>query len=856
MQGTYSLPLVGLSIVIAVAASYAAIGFAEILAVSRGRRWFVWLAAGALSFGIGIWSMHYLGMLAFSLPVPILYYVPIVLVSMVIGVVASGATLCILELPRVGGRILIAGSLLMGGGIGAMHYTGMAAMRIPVMHRYDLRIVALSIVVAVVFAALAIKIGLYARTGVPKPFFTRLAAATLMGLGIASMHYTGMAAMRYLPIPMSVNTHWTVSIGSVEVASIALMTLVVLAAAFLSTSIDKYLVKERSIRDAILGELEDANRLRAAILESTALSIIATDMHGIIVSVNKAAERTLGYNAADLIGKFALTTIHSSEESRDQALALTRKLKAESAPPPDQSTAPPDSPASDWDALVAAARQGVRDERDVTYLRKDGSRIYIRLSVTTLKSVRRQNQGFLAVAQDVTEQKKAEDSIRHMALHDALTGLPNRACLERRVKDALAEAHQQRSHLALALLDLDRFKHINDTLGHHAGDEILKTVAARLTASVRSTDTVARLGGDEFVILMPHIDHPSQSFEIMQRVLRALNQPIRFGRHELYVPPSIGICSYPADGRELDTLLRRADRAMYVAKERSRNNVVVYTQEMEKNTSGRLDMESALRRALARNEFSLMYQPLIEVATGRVTGVEALLRWKSGNGDLIPPVNFIPLAEETGLILKIGSWALRTACAMVEKFSRAAGAQLRMSVNISPSQFRDPALLETIDRLLLEYQIPHGYLQLEITEGVMLEARDGTAETIAGLRARGIKVALDDYGTGYSSLAYLRRFPLDRLKIDRTFIAGVEHNHEDASLTAGIIALGHNLNLHITAEGVEDAAQLEYLRRHGCDDAQGNYLACPMFPDKLMAFLSARAQTAAGRPPVASADPL
>jgi diguanylate cyclase len=586
------------------------------------------------------------------------------------------------------------------------------------------------------------------------------------------------------------------------------------------------MAKEDHLRtNGTLRDLESANLQRAAILDSAALSIIATDRDGVILSLNREARRLLGYQPAELIGKEVLTVLHEWLELEAQARALSRELSIPIEP--------------GLEAITARARLSLRDEREWNYIRKDGSRLPVRLSVSQLYGPDGHAEGFLAIAQDITGQKQAEASIHHLAMHDPLTDLPNRALLREQVTRSLAWARSQGAQVSLALLDLDRFKHINDTLGHHVGDQVLVAVAKRLSASVRASDTVARLGGDEFVVLMPGLEHPGQAIDAMRRILKAIEEPIHVGPHELYTTPSIGVSAFPLDGSDLDTLLRKADRAMYFAKERGRNTIAIYDREMERNAARQLKLENSLRRALQRNEFFLMYQPFLSLSTGRITGVEALLRWQQRSGEIVSPMDFIPLAEETGLILPIGEWVLRTACAQSAQFAHAAGNPLRLSVNISPRQFKAPELFGMIAELLAVHRMHPHDLQLEITEGVLLDERDGIAETVAGLRAIGVQVAMDDFGTGYSSLGYLRRFPIDRLKIDRSFVSDVVLNQDNAALTSAIISLGRSLKLPVTAEGVETAEQLEYLRARNCDEAQGFYFSTPLYPDQLMEFLAA-----------------
>ncbi len=828
LHESFRFNLVALSVLIAVVASYTAFGFSDVLIASTGRRRRLWLAAGAFSMGFGIWSMHYLGMVAFHIPVQVSYYLPMVAVSLAAAVFASGAALLsVVEQPR--SRVRFAtGAILMGGGIAVMHYTGMAAMRMQAAAHYDLRVVALSILISIAFSAIAIKIAIDIRELGRNRTLARGAGATVMGLGIAAVHYTGMFAMHFTGMSMPLDRHWTIGVPSLSVISVAGTAALVLAAALISTSIDRYLSQEAALKSEILAQLQEANALRAAIVDSALLAIISTDRNGIIQSVNHAAEQMLGYSVSEMVGKMSLLELHDPTEIEEQAIRLSVQLKY--------------GIPADLEAVTTSTGEQKLDERDWTYFCKGGRRLPVRLSVSPLRGQDREDRGFLVIAQDISAQKSAEHSIRHLALHDPLTGLPNRALLEEQIARSLALAGRHKLQVALAVIDLDRFKHINDNLGRLAGDEILLALSRRLTDTVRASDMVVRLGSDEFVILMPGIEHPRQSNDVMQRVHQSLSEPVLFEGQELYVTPSIGISAFPGDGHDLNTLLRKADRAMYKAKSRGRNSIAVFSSEFEKEASSLLAMDSALRRAIKRNEFFLVYQPIFHIPSGQISGVEALIRWQQPDGSVLSPAGFIPLAEETGLILKIGEWVLRTACAQAGLFSRAAGVPLRMAVNISPCQFREPALLDAVKETLESSGIRPNQLEIEITEGVLLDESDEAEETILRIRNMGVQIAMDDFGTGYSSLGYLKRFPIDRLKIDRSFVTGMESTQNDLALTAAVIKMGHSLNAKVTAEGVETALQWKYLCEQGCDDAQGFHLAKPMRAEQLVEYLLSHQQ--------------
>jgi diguanylate cyclase (GGDEF)-like protein/PAS domain S-box-containing protein len=428
---------------------------------------------------------------------------------------------------------------------------------------------------------------------------------------------------------------------------------------------------------------------------------------------------------------------------------------------------------------------------------------------------------------DITERKESEERLRHMAHYDALTQLPNRSLLHDRIVQMLAQAGRTGKLVALFFLDLDRFKAINDSLGHVVGDELLKAVAERLKECVRQSDTVARWGGDEFTIILTNINHPLGAVKIAQKILDALSKPFILGP-ELFITASIGITLYPTDGLDVDNLLRNADAAMYQAKAQGKNNYKFYTPEMNKTAIQSLSMENNLRRALERNELSLHYQPQVDLHTGCIVGVEALARWLTPDQGWISPAKFIPIAEETGLIGPIGEWVLKVACAQNRAWQEAGIAPIRVVVNLSGRQFKDRQLIKTIREILRETGLSPTYLGVELTESVIMNDAEFTINTLRKLTQMGIQISVDDFGTGYSSLSYLKRFPLHILKIDPSFVREITTHAADAAIATSIIGLAHSLKLKVMAEGVETKNELLFLRQLGCDEMQGYYFSKPL----------------------------
>ena len=467
---------------------------------------------------------------------------------------------------------------------------------------------------------------------------------------------------------------------------------------------------------------------------------------------------------------------------------------------------------------------------ETVHHRKDGSCFPVEISLQplTINGNSQASPILVALAHDVTEHKQTEAELNRLAYYDMLTGLPNRLLFNDRLHQAAADAKRRGRFVALILLDIDRFKVVNDTMGHVAGDQLLQEMANRLKHSVREGDTIARLGGDEFALVFADIAEVRDVAQLAQNLLSRLSVPMEIEGREVFSSASIGITLYPADTEDVDTLVKFADSAMYHAKEQGRNNYQFYSQEMTATAQERLRMESNMRRALEREEFLLYYQPQIDIATGRIIGVEALLRWHDSNGDFISPAQFIPLAEETGLIVPLGEWVLQQACKQLKAWHASGFPQLTMAVNVASRQFRDIHFGHTVRHTIESFDIPAHTLELEITESVLMENSDILMNMLKDLKQSGVSLAIDDFGTGYSSLSYLKRFPIDRVKIDQTFVRDLSTDTDDLAIVKAIIAMAKTLRLYVIAEGVETTEQLELLRREGCHEYQGYLFAKPM----------------------------
>jgi diguanylate cyclase (GGDEF)-like protein len=435
---------------------------------------------------------------------------------------------------------------------------------------------------------------------------------------------------------------------------------------------------------------------------------------------------------------------------------------------------------------------------------------------------------YIAILRDIAEKKLYERKLDHLAHHDALTGLPNRVLFRDRLSNMLAHAKRTKQGLAVIFLDLDGFKHINDSLGHKIGDRILHSVAKRLTKTLREADTVARMSGDEFTIIVEDIESADGAVAAAQRIQDSFTQPFHVSGHELYVTASMGIALYPEDGKDAQSLLKASDTAMYRAKETGCNNYQVYTSEMHRAVLERVELGNGLRKAITNQEFVVYYQPRIDLRSNITTGAEALVRWIHPIDGLIPPDRFIPLAEESGLIETIGEWVLMTACAQAAKWVKNGVLNADVAVNVSARQFVRTDLVKVVERALSDTGLDPRWLSLELTESALVMEPENAVRTLHRLKNMGIGIAIDDFGTGYSSLNYLKQYPIDALKIDRSFVKEITTNPDDAAIAGAIISMAHNLCLKVVAEGVETSEQLELLRMMQCDEMQGFLLSKPL----------------------------
>ena len=538
-------------------------------------------------------------------------------------------------------------------------------------------------------------------------------------------------------------------------------------------------------------------------LDSIGDAVISTDIRGHVTYLNGVAESLTGWSLADAAGQPFEEVFRIIDATTRQAVQ---------------------SPM----ALAIRENKTVGLTPNCLLIRRDEVEAAIEDSAAPIHDRRGEVTGAVVVFHDVSTARALSLRMSYLAQHDSLTDLPNRILLNDRLNQAMALAHRHQQQLAVLFLDVDRFKHINDSLGHDVGDRLLQSVAQRLLGCVRKSDTVSRQGGDEFVILLSEVTRAQDAAVSAEKILMALSTPHRIDRHDLHVTASIGIVIYPDDGTEAETLMKHADFAMYHAKDSGRSNYQFFTPDMNVRAIERQSLENGLRHALERQQFVLHYQPTMNLDTGAIVGVEALIRWRHPNLGLVPPAQFVPVAEECGFIVAIGRWALREACRQARAWQDAGLPPIRIAINVSAAELREKDFVAGVSAILTETALEPRYLELELTETFLMQDSTSTAAVLQALKDTNVQLALDDFGTGYSSLSHLKRFPIDTLKIDRSFVRDLTTDADDASIVSAVISLGKSLHMRVVAEGVESRAQLAFLHEQGCPEGQGYYFSRPM----------------------------
>lgn len=574
------------------------------------------------------------------------------------------------------------------------------------------------------------------------------------------------------------------------------------AAAFvLISDITRHRLSEQAVR-------ESEERLRK-FSDATHEGIVFHE-RGVITDCNDAGLRLIGYRYEELVGRPVLDFV--APDSRD--------------------------------AVMNNIRLGYERPYEGVIVHKDGTRIAVELTGKVMPFKGKPYR--MTVIRDIRDRKEAEARIQFLAHHDTLTGLPNRVLLMDRLEFILASARRREAKVGILFLDLDNFKTVNDSLGHAAGDALLRLTASRIESSIRSVDVVSRLSGDEFLVVLPDLEDEQSPVAVAEKLLAAVSEPVALEGQSLSVSPSIGIAVYPRDGTSADTLIRNADAAMYLAKDRGRSNFQFFSERLSQAAFDTLSLETRLREAIREEAFELHYQPQVRVADGRPVGLEALIRWPQRDGAMVMPNDFIPVAEQRGLVMPIGAWVLRQACRQNRMWQLAGLPPLPVAVNLSAIQFKQRNLVDEVQKVLSETGLDAAWLEFELTESMLMEETPELLRTLDGLRALGVKLAIDDFGTGHSSLSHLKRFRIDKLKIDRTFVRDIASDPDDRAITAAIVDLARNMGITSIAEGVETQAQLDFLRSRGCDEMQGFLASRPLAAAQAAEWLAAQRAVAEG----------
>jgi diguanylate cyclase (GGDEF)-like protein len=765
--------LVALGGAVCLLASAAAISlFYRARAASGGAR-VSWIALDAIVAGCGIWATHFIAMQAYGPGAGGAYNIPVTVLSLIFAIAVTFVGLSI-SVSATRAIPVALGGAVVGGGVAAMHYTGMMALEIPARIGWETATVTVSIILGVIFGSLALVVA-----GRRDSLANALGATVLLTVAIVSHHFTAMGAVELAPDPAIV-----ISGLSIPPASLSILTASA-AAAIIAIALAAAVLDRRA-----KGELGRQQVVLDTALENMSQGLCMFDADGKIMLFNERYAAMFRRTDIALAGRL-LVDVLREEQAKGQWQGDANEFFAR---------------------LVVDAREG-----------RTTSQIVNRFG----RSIRVVNQpmqggGWVATFEDITEWLEAQAKISHMARHDALTGLPNRVLFHEQLEQGLRRAGSG-DQLAVLCIDLDHFKDINDSLGHPIGDALLKEVGRRLRATVGESDTVARLGGDEFSVVQIGRSEEAAARSLAGRLVEAISAPYEIDGHQIVIGVSIGISLSPQDGSDPDELLKNADLALYRAKADGRGTYRFFETGMDARAQARRLLEMDLRAALQRDEFQPYYQPIRDVASGRVVAFEALLRWNHPQRGLIAPINFIPLAEETGLIVQLGEFMLRSACADAATWPD----DIDVAVNLSPVQFKNPNLIASVTEALTASGLAARRLELEITESVLLQNSEATLTTLHELRAMGVRISLDDFGTGYSSLSYLRSFPFDKIKIDRSFVSELATREDSMAIIRAVTGLGRSLGIVTTAEGVENDAQLELLRREGCTQAQGYLFSKP-----------------------------
>jgi diguanylate cyclase (GGDEF)-like protein/PAS domain S-box-containing protein len=781
----HDLRLVALAAAICLIGCFASVNLLARAQAVPARSCLSWLAAAAAVFGCSVWSMHFIAMLAFIPGLPIAYDVRMTASSIAIAIVGALIALTAWRLlPSRSLSVILAGAIL-GLSVSGMHYMGVAAMRLPGHLAFQQGYVVASVVISLVFGMISLARAIGADT-----VLRQFEVSAWLAIGICGLHFTGMTGLIIFPGTPAAAPGTVLGSGALATAVVSVSS-AVLIVCLAGTLMEKRLAERK---------VEELSRLR--VLSNLAQEVIMILRDGIVLEVNSAGVRLFGRPADAIIGRPVATLF--AEES---VPALLRRIDA-----PERHV--------DWPG-------------EIEVLTVTGKRVAVEITCETIEF--RSKPAVAMALLDLTERKRDAARIRHLAYHDALTDLPGRLLLHEQLRRAIDTAAQRGSQghetacVAALLLNLDRFKPLNDVVGHVGGDSVLREVARRIIVRIDPTDFLARIGGDEFVVVLPDAPNPAKVYGFASRLIEALSVPFLLEGEQVSVGASIGIALSPVDGTNPEALLRAAQSAMHRVKAEAPGTARFFEPAVDADLHARHVLEQELRHAVERGEMELFFQPLVNCHTGGIDGFETLLRWRHPRHGLISPGVFIPIAEESGFVARIGEWVIEQACARAALWAE----PYQVSVNVAASQFRNGDLPRMVAAALSRSGLPPGRLELEITESAFIEDTEAVVGVLRRMQALGVHLALDDFGTGFSSLSYLRLFPFDKVKIDQSFVPDIGHSAAATTIVNAIIALCHNLGLSVLVEGVETQQQLEVLRALGCDQVQGYLLGRPA-PEEMM----------------------
>jgi diguanylate cyclase (GGDEF)-like protein/PAS domain S-box-containing protein len=824
---SWNIPLVVLSVLVAMIGSFTALTHAQRMRLSGGRAALWWQITGSITLGATIWSMHFIGMLAMRLPIPLAYDLPLTLLSIVPAIATSLFGFWVLREAKVGTLRLLTSGLMMGMGVSGMYYTGAHALKMSPALTYDPAIFILSVVIGVVASWGALLMVYQGARFNLNPMPRLIIGSLVIGLAISAMHYIAMWGVQIQPDSICLTSESSIAPDTLALL-VSLTSLFWFGGGIIATLFDQRMsrqneralvelakayeeAQERAERQSeeMTQSLRESHEALQRVLNSVAEGIYGVDVDGRCTFINASGVRMLGYDdAAELVGNNMHKLIH---HSRADGSAY---------------------PANECRMYMAFMKNLDVRADDEVFWRKDGSPFPVEYwSHPIIKDG--VVKGAVATFFDISERKHSEQQIHRLAFFDALTNLPNRRLLMDRLHQAFAVSARNGQHGAIMFLDLDNFKTLNDTKGHDIGDLLLIEVAQRLTSCVRDGDTVARLGGDEFVVVLETLsaiesEAATQAERVAEKIQGALNLPYRLKDRIHHTTPSIGIALFRGHQDAMDDLLKYADIAMYQAKKAGRNTIRFYDPETQSAIEARADLEAELRQALENREFQLFYQIQVD-GTRRPVGAEVLLRWKHPERGLVAPMHFIPLMEESGLIVPTGLWVLEVACAQLRLWQDSEHTRdLTLAVNVSAKQFRQADFVSRVLHILQSSGVNPSRLKLELTESMVLENVGDTIAKMGELKQQGVRFSMDDFGTGYSSLQYLKQFPLDQIKIDRSFVRDITSDANDAAIVQAIIAMSSALELEVIAEGVETEAQRVFLGNYGCRTFQGYLFGKPL----------------------------